>query len=167
MPCAAVRRAGSDIWTGRAMKAFVDKRPAFETERFLVVPLSPGEVRKLVEILLQDEMLAARVPWLEEKSRDGALRAAFGLELESAAGRVKTWGIVARERRMQVGLVVARNSLEGIDVEVLVASQFWDEGIADEAADPVLDWLSENSEEIPDLSPLLQLQAGTIQSAQS
>jgi len=123
-------------------------RPTFETERFIVVPLSPMEGRKLTEVLLQDEALAARVPWLTEKTLDGTLLQAYGIELQAAAGQIKVWGIVARNLRMQIGAIISRNSIEGIDVEVLVASQFWDDGVAEEASEPVMDWLDENSEVI-------------------
>jgi hypothetical protein len=44
------------------MNAHSNERPGFETERFTVALLSPSEGRKLVEVLLQDEALAARVP---------------------------------------------------------------------------------------------------------
>src|SRR6478735_3939517 len=121
-------------------------QPHFETDRFTVVRLSPVEGRKLVEVLLQDEALAARVPWLPEKTRDGALQQAYGIELQAAAGQIKVWGIVARELRIQIGAIISRNSLEGIDVEMLVASQFWDDGVVEEASEPVMDWLDDNAE---------------------
>lgn len=120
--------------------------PKFETGRFTVVPLSPTEGRKLTEVLLQDEALAARVPWLTEKTQDGALQQAYGIELQAAAGQIKVWGIVYRELRMQIGTIVSRNSIEGIDVEVLVASQFWDDGVVEEASEPVMDWLDDHAE---------------------
>ncbi|HYD60185.1 MAG TPA: hypothetical protein VEC35_07505 [Noviherbaspirillum sp.] len=122
--------------------------PKFETDRFTVVPLSPDEGRKLVEVLLQDEALAARVPWLAEKTLDGALQQAYGIELQAVAGQIKVWGIVDRELRMQIGAIISRNSIEGIDVEVLVASLFWDDGVVEEASEPVMDWLDDNSEVI-------------------
>lgn len=122
--------------------------PQFETERFTLVPLSPAKVRELAEILLQDEALASQIPWLEDKSRDGALREAYGMELQAAAGQIKAWGVIARELRMHVGMIVSKNSLAGIDVEVLVASQFWGQEIVDEAGDPVLDWLDDHAEVI-------------------
>lgn len=129
--------------------------PRFETERFIVVPLSPANVRTLAEILLQDEALAARIPWLEEKTRDGAMREAYGLELEAAAGQIKAWGVIARELRMHVGLIIARNSLAGIDVEALVATPFWGQEVAEEAGDPVLDWLDDHSEAIQGFPDIL------------
>ena len=122
--------------------------PCFETERFTVALLSPSEGRQLVEILLQDEALAARVPWLTEKNGDGARREAFGIELQAAAGQIKVWGIVAREMRMQIGAVIAKNSIEGIDVEFLVASRYWRNGVVEEAGEPVIQWLEDHSEVI-------------------
>lgn len=118
----------------------------FETERFSVMSLSPFEARNLLAILLQDYPLASRVSWLLDKSLGGALREAFGVELQTASGHIRVWGIVDRMRCMQTGAIIARNSLEGIDVEVLVASQFWDDGIADEASEPVMEWLSDNTD---------------------
>jgi hypothetical protein len=123
-------------------------QPKFETDRFTVVPLSPTEGRKLAEVLLQDDALAARVPWLTEKTQDGALQQAYGIELETAAGQIKVWGIVARDLRIQVGAIISRNSIEGIDVEVLVSSQFWGDGVVEEASESVMDWLDDNSEVI-------------------
>jgi hypothetical protein len=132
------------------MSTRTNASPRFETERFSVVPLSPTEGRKLAEVLLQDEALAARVPWLTDKTRDGALREAYGIELQAAARQIKVWGIAAREFRMQIGAVICRNSIEGIDVEVLVASQFWGNEVIEEVSDPVMDWLEDNSEVIQD-----------------
>ena len=128
------------------MNTLANVRPRFETERFTVVPLSPSEGRKLAEVLLQDEVLAARVPWLTEKTQDGALREAYGIELQAAAGQLKVWGIIARQLRMQIGAIISRDSLEGIDVEVLVASRFWNDGVVEEASEPVMDWLEDNAE---------------------
>lgn len=132
------------------MNTLANVRPRFETERFTVVPLSPSEGRKLAEVLLQDEVLAARVPWLTEKTQDGALREAYGIELQAAAGQLKVWGIVARQLRMQIGAIISRDSLEGIDVEVLVASRFWNDGVVEEASEPVMDWLEDNAEVLRD-----------------
>jgi hypothetical protein len=116
----------------------------FETERFIVVELSGFHARNLLAVLLQDEALAARIDGMKDKSQDGALREAFGIELECNAGKAKVWSIVERARRMQIGAVVARYSIEGLDVEVLVASQFWDQDVSDEAAPPVVEWLQQN-----------------------
>ena len=128
------------------MTSLSNKRITFQTERFTIIQLSPSEGRQLAEILLQDETLAARVPWLTEKTRDGALREAYGIELQIAAGQLKMWGIIARELRMQIGAIIAKNSIEGIDVEVLVASQYWDQGVVEEASEPVMDWLDDNAD---------------------
>lgn len=113
----------------------------FETDRFLVVALSGFDARNLLSVLLQDEALAARVDWMKDRSRDGVLQEAFGIELQCNAGQAKVWSIVNRARRMQIGAVMARHSLEGLDVDVLVASQFWDQDVSDEAAAPVMEWL--------------------------
>ena len=63
-----------------------NKLPAFQTERFDVVPLNPSQARQLVEVLLQDDRLVEYVTWMEDKSRDGARREAFLLEMQCAAG---------------------------------------------------------------------------------
>ncbi len=127
------------------MYGYIEKSPQFDTPRFIVAPLSPSTARALMEILLQDEALAARVPWMDDKSMDGALREAFGIELQCVAGRVHVWGVIARDQRMQIGAIIARDSLEGVNVEVLVASHFWNNGIADEASEPVIEWISDSS----------------------
>jgi hypothetical protein len=137
------------------MTSTLKQLPSFETARFTVVPLLPSEARQLTEVLLQDEALADRVPWMTDKSRDGALREAYAIELQSAAGQLKVWSVVSRELRMQIGAIIARDSLEGIDVEVLVASQFWDDDVVDEASEPVMDWLDDNSDLIQHLQASL------------
>jgi hypothetical protein len=116
-------------------------RQLFETDRFLVVELSGFDARNLLAVLLQDEALASRVDWLKDKSRDGALQEAFGVELQCNASQAKVWSIVNRAGRIQIGAVMVRHSLEGLDVDVLVASRFWDQDVSDEAAAPVMEWL--------------------------
>jgi hypothetical protein len=118
----------------------------FETERFTIAPISAFEARSLLAVLLQDELLASRVDWMEEKSQNGAMQQAFGIELMCSADKAKVWTIIERSSRMQIGAVLARYSVAGIDVEVLVASQFWDCDVTDEVAPPVVDWLEKNVE---------------------
>jgi RimJ/RimL family protein N-acetyltransferase len=125
-----------DPWSSRMQQAF-------ETERLTVTPLSPAEARRLFEVLLQDDALAAQLPWLESTGRDEALREAFGIELQCAAGLTLAWGIVERASRTMIGGIVAKHTLEGSEVDILVASQFWDHGVAEEAGDPVVAWLQE------------------------
>ncbi|WP_175035736.1 GNAT family N-acetyltransferase [Burkholderia lata] len=115
--------------------------PIFETDRFLVVALTGVYAWNLLAVLLQDEALASRVDWMKDKSRDGALQEAFCIELQRNAGQARVWSIVDRARRMQVGAVIVRHSIEGLDVDVLVASPFWDQGVSDEAVAPVMEWL--------------------------
>lgn len=83
---------------------------------------------------------------MTDKTRDGAFREAYGIELQTAAGQIKVWGIIARELQMPIGAIIGRNSIEGIDVEVLVASPFWEQEVVEEVSDPVMDWLEDNSE---------------------
>jgi hypothetical protein len=120
--------------------------PIFNTERFIVAPLTPIKARELLGVLLQDEMLAKQLPWMQDKSADAALREAFLLELQCAAGTTKAWGIVERARKMLIGAVLARETVGGIDLEVLCASQCWNQGVADEAGVPVAEWLEDNTE---------------------
>jgi hypothetical protein len=120
--------------------------PTFQTERFVVSPLGPTMVRELAKVLLQDELLADQLPWMSDHGADGAAKEAFLLELQCAAGHVRAWGIVHRVRTMYVGMVLARASLEGMDIEVLCASQFWDQGISDEIVGPVVEWLEETAD---------------------
>jgi RimJ/RimL family protein N-acetyltransferase len=120
--------------------------PTFNTERFVVAPLTPAKLREVAGVLLQDEKLAEQLPWMRDKTLDGALREAFLLELQCTTGTTKAWGIVERARAMLIGVVLSRQTLTGLDLEVLCASQFWNQGVADEAAGPVAEWLEENSE---------------------
>jgi len=122
------------------------KLPTFNTERFLVVPLNPAQLRELAEGLLQDESLAEYVPWMQDKSRDGALREAFLLEMQCAAGTTIAWGIVERESSLFIGALLARPSIEGLDLEVLCVPELWHQGVAEEAAGPAAEWLEENCE---------------------
>jgi RimJ/RimL family protein N-acetyltransferase len=119
--------------------------PRFDTERFVVAPLSPPQLRSLAEVLLRDERLADQLPWMTDKSADAASREAFLLELHAVAGTVKAWGIVERARAMLIGAVLARQTLEGLDLEVLCASSFWNQGVADEAGVPVAEWLEDHT----------------------
>jgi len=120
--------------------------PLFNTERFIVAPLVPAKARELLAVLLQDERLAAQIPWMQERSKDGALREAFLLELQCASGATQAWGVVERARGFLMGAVLARHTVGGIDLEVLCASQFWNQGVADEVGDPVADWLEAHTQ---------------------
>jgi hypothetical protein len=122
------------------------RTPIFDTARFVVAPLAPMTVRELLGELLQDRLLAEQLPWLQDKSADGALREAGLLELQCAAGAAKVWGIVDPVEGLFLGAVLATNTVGGVDMEVLCASPFWDQGIADEAGPPVADWLEDNME---------------------
>lgn len=127
------------------MNLLTSDRPCFETDRFIVLLLSPSDSRKLMEYLLQDRLLAARIPWLSDKTREGALHEAFGIGLQAAAGLVKVWSIISRERQIQIGAMLVRKSQEGLDIEALVASRYWDDDVVDEASEPLVDWLEENA----------------------
>ncbi|AVS62761.1 GNAT family N-acetyltransferase [Paracidovorax avenae] len=120
--------------------------PRFDTERFIVVPLQPAKARELLEVLLCDPPLAEQLPWLADKSADGARSEALLASMQCAAGTAIVWGIVERARAACIGAVIARHSLEGIDVEVLCASQFFGQGVADEAGEPVMAWLDDAME---------------------
>jgi RimJ/RimL family protein N-acetyltransferase len=118
--------------------------PTFHTERFVVTPPTPAKLRELAQVLLKDERLAGQLPWMQEKSADGAEQEAFLLELQCASGTTKAWGIVERARAIFIGAVLARHTLGGIDLEVLCASGFWNHGVADEVGEPVGTWLEDS-----------------------
>jgi RimJ/RimL family protein N-acetyltransferase len=122
------------------------KLPTFHTERFEMVPLNPAQARDLAEGLLQDARLAEYVTWMQDKSRDGALREALLLQMQCAAGTTLAWGIIEHDSAMFIGALLARPSIEGLDLEVLCASALWNQGVAEEAAGPVADWLEEHCE---------------------
>jgi RimJ/RimL family protein N-acetyltransferase len=122
-------------------------RPArFDTERFIVAPLTPAELRALAQVLLQDARLAEALPWMADKTAYGAAREAFLLQMQCAAGTTQAWGILERARSMYVGAVLSRYALDGIELEVLCASSFWDQGVADEVGEPVAQWLQDHAE---------------------
>lgn len=137
------------------MNPLMNERPRFETDRFSLILLSPSDTRKLMEALLQDRLLAARVPWLNDKTAAGALREAFGLGLQAVAGLVKVWSIVSREGQVQVGAMIVRKSPEGIDIEALVASRYWNQDVVEEAGGPLIDWLQENEDIIETVPAVL------------
>lgn len=116
----------------------------FETERYFIAELTGYDVRNLMSFLLQDELLCARIDWMTDTSRDSALREAFGIELLCNAGQGKVWTIIDRAKSKEIGAVFARHSRAGLDVQVLVASRFWDQDVSEEASAPVVEWLEEN-----------------------
>ena len=128
------------------LQAQTQEAPVLNTERFIVVPLGPAKIRELALVLLQDDRLAEQLPWMQEKTADGAAKEAFLLEMQCAAGATRAWGIVERAGAMLVGAVLARQTIGGIDLEVLCASPFWNQGIADEVIGPVAEWLEDSTE---------------------
>lgn len=120
----------------------------FETERFIVVPLTGAQAKRLLCVLLQDEMLASQVDWLQDKSLDGVEKEAFRIEVLCNAGQINVWSIVERARKMQIGAVMSTFSLDGLEVDILVASQFWDQDVSSEVADPVAQWLENVSSNV-------------------
>lgn len=125
--------------------------PTFNTQRFVLAPLAPPKAKEVLGVLLQDEKLADQLPWMESKTADGAQREAFLIELQCTSGATQAWGIIERARGAFVGAALARQTLGGIDLEVLCASQFWNQGISDEVSDPLAQWLEDNTEVL--LSP--------------
>lgn len=99
------------------MKASVERLPTqapkFDTERCLVVPLGPDKARELLAVLLQDELLAAQLPWMVEKTADGARKEAFLIGMQCAAETTLVWGIVERARGAYIGAVIARSAIGG------------------------------------------------------
>lgn len=115
----------------------------FRTPRLLLLPLKPSFARELLGSLLTDQTLASVVPWMTGKSLDDALREAFRIELECAAGQSGVWAVVEQREQVLLGAVLASASLSGTDLEVLLAPPFWNQGFADEATAPVLEWLAD------------------------
>lgn len=134
------------------MDILLKERQIFETDRFTVTLLSPVEGRELSFTLLQDEALVAQLPWVTKKTPGWAAEEASRIEQDAASGLLKIWGIAGKEQGNEVGAIIARNTLEGIDVEVLVLSQFWGDEVGEETGEPVLNWLEENSEMIQSAS---------------
>lgn len=109
-------------------------------------PANPSKASSLAEVLLENAMLTQTLPWIEDKTADGAVREAFLLELQCTSGTTNAWGIIERARAMFIGAVLARETLGGTDIEVLCASQYRNQGIADEVSVPVGDWLEQYTE---------------------
>ncbi|KKB61973.1 hypothetical protein WM40_20040 [Robbsia andropogonis] len=120
--------------------------PAFETERFKVLPLNPGQARLIVEELLQDTRLAEYVTWMTDKSRDGAHREAFLLQMQCAALTVLAWGIVERDSDKFIGALLARPTVGGLDLEVLCEPSMWEQNVTEEVAYLVAEWLEDHCE---------------------
>lgn len=113
----------------------------FHTPTFVVAPITPPELRELAGELLQDEHLAAQLDWMEDKSKDGALREAFLLELRCAGGGVRAWRIVERYSGGTIGMVLVRDEAGGLDVELLCESTSWNDPVSDEVVEPLVAWL--------------------------
>jgi hypothetical protein len=120
--------------------------PKFDTERFIVTPLSPSTAGQLFIVLLEDEQLAEQVTWLEDKSADSVRREGRRLKQQCAVGAMLTWGVVERTERRLVGQILVKCDVESIDVEVLCASPFWYQGVTDEVGEPLRSWLEANTD---------------------
>ncbi|HEY8606199.1 MAG TPA: GNAT family N-acetyltransferase [Noviherbaspirillum sp.] len=124
------------------------KTPGFATEHFMLLPLSPLESRMLFEVLLQDETLREQVPWIAVKHPGRAMSGARLVEQKTACGQFKVWSITRRAPYVDVGAVVARNTPDGIDVEVMLDPRFDADDALDEVFAPVLAWLDLRSEQL-------------------
>jgi hypothetical protein len=113
----------------------------FHTATFTVAPITPPELRELAGELLADEHLAEQLDWMTEKSRDGALREAFLLELKCAAGTVHAWRIIDRSQGNTIGAILVRDEVGGLDVELLCESTEWNDEVAEEVIEPLVDFL--------------------------
>ncbi|EEF26425.1 conserved hypothetical protein [Ricinus communis] len=122
------------------------KLPAFETERFRVLPLNSAQARQIVEKLLEDVRLAEYVAWVADKSRDGAHREAFLLQMQRAAGTVLAWGVLERENDKVIGALLARPTIEGLDLEALCEPSMWEQKVTEEVAYPVAEWIEDHCE---------------------
>jgi len=120
-------------------------RPSFETARLLLLPLKAEHARQLVRSLLDEPRLAAIVPWMKDRSPNGATHEAFRIELECNVGRMGVWAVVERRSQVLAGALLASASLTGTQLEVLLAPEFWDLGYSKEAQEPMIAWLVEES----------------------
>jgi len=126
--------------------AFNAPSPQIDTLRFLLKPLAPPKLRELATVLLRDAALVEQLDWVQDRTESGACREAFLLELQATAGSVRAWGIVDRDSQVFVGAVLARQCIDGIELEVLCASAFWGHGICDEVGYPVAEWVEDNTQ---------------------
>jgi len=139
------------------MNPLMNDRPCFETDRFIVTPLFPSDARRFLEALLLDKTLAARVPWLHDKTEDGVLREAYGIGLQAAAGMVKAWGIFWKgiQGQAQAGVMLVKTTPAGFDIDALVAPEYWDIDVIEEASIPLVEWLEDNADVIDTIPTLL------------
>ncbi len=120
--------------------------PRFDTERFVVVPLQPAKARELLEVLLCDPLLAEQFALaggqvrrrgaIRSAARQHAVRCRHGHHLGHRGAGAR--GLHRRGDRPP--------QPRGIDVEVLCASQFFGQGVADEAGEPAMAWLDDAME---------------------
>lgn len=122
--------------------------PSFVTARFALSPVAPIVGRQLIEYLLRDESLARKLPALQEKTEEGARQLAREIQAEAERGVCKMWSIAAREAGTIIGMLITRNTSDGIDLEMLVSSEHEVYDPTDEVCDPVLEWLDANTETI-------------------
>ncbi|GIZ52074.1 GNAT family N-acetyltransferase [Noviherbaspirillum aridicola] len=118
----------------------------FETARFALYPLAPIVARQLAEYLLRDESLVAKVPALRDRPPEDAIQLARRIEADGERGACRMWGIMTREDKTLIGMVITRNTTAGFDLELLVSSKHDVYDPTDEVCDPVLEWLDDNSD---------------------
>jgi len=123
-------------------------QPTFATPRFALAPLEPSIARKLVEYLLLDDELASKLPWMTDRTPEGARLIGEQMEAAAERGLCKMWSIRVREDEMVIGMLIARNGGNGIDLEVLVEAAHEETDLMDEVTCPVTEWLELNAESI-------------------
>jgi hypothetical protein len=126
--------------------------PAIHIGSYLLVPLRPAKVRELMCVLLDDQGLAEHPLRTRDAGADSATQQALSLEQECAVGATVVWGIVDRSSQVCVGAAIARQMLNGLDLEVMCASTYAGLGITETVAEPLAEWLEDHVDLRPRLA---------------
>jgi RimJ/RimL family protein N-acetyltransferase len=115
--------------------------PQFVTSRLRIFSVTPRQASRLIGSLLKDPEVAALVPWMNGKTAREVGQESLRIELLSAAGSLTVWAIQRLEDQVLLGAMLDSPSHAGSNVEVILGRDYWGLGIADEALEPILDWM--------------------------
>ncbi|MDG0025502.1 hypothetical protein [Trinickia sp. Y13] len=113
----------------------------FITPRLRVFIVASQEAVQLCRTLLENAEVAARVPWIREKTGKAFEQEMLRFELLCAAGALCVWAVERIEDGAFVAAIVDNPSAQGSNLELIVRRECWGLGYGDEAMEPLLRWL--------------------------
>lgn len=127
------------------LRCIASEAPAFMTDDFAVLRLSPSEAGDAVQALLQRGPVTSGLSWLQEGQPLDARASAALLERHCVAGTAQVWGVHERTCGMGVGLLIARPGWRDVELELVCISRHWAHRMSSEIARSVLAWAREHS----------------------